>query len=1066
MAIYTADVVWRDFATDGVPSGGNHAPIKADIRAWGRGLEAIIAAGVLSGAVWKATKSALDSDLEHAADTAGIVYADSAPGNNGIYTKNLASGLGSWTQRFSYLPGYQFIACSDVGAGTANAIQITSSIPAPSSPGVALFNTNVYRANTGEVTISLNGATAKPMVTASGLALGSGYLQTGMRVLFVDDGAQYRLVTDVASAAIQAAAEAARDIAVAAAASVLVVDYNSISALSAASVYDGAQFVRLAGYAAAGDGGGALYKRVALEPTHAGKVQSGDGKWWEIAESVPTTAMFGVVADGVTQTQTSFQAAITAAHAIGCGCLYIPAGIYLISGIITNPGIRIYGAGRNLTTIKKTGLLNLFVAAGASFSEGTNNTLAANVVAGSRSITLGAGYAAAFAVGQTCILKDEGPWGGLYSGTPPRNGEFVTIQNITGDVVTFWSPIRLSYTTANTARLVAINQLHNVSYSDFTVVMDDTQDPHEMWNNGPNPSDITTVGAAFSGVALYRPEFRNIEVRNALGPGIMLAGCLNARISSFRGSDFGSATTGTVLPDSTDGTGGFGYGICEAELNEGLVATDLEFERVRHGYTSVGGNQFYNDCGVPTGSIIANGVHRDAKDMAWDTHAQGDGIVFDNLVAIGGRGCGFQIRSRRHRVLNCTAINCAAAGLWVRGGASSNSLQGNSCDIENFRAFNTNTSTYYPGGINWTNYGAIVDDGNDTTIDGARVSGSGGPLITMGGFIAPLRPSYRNIRGDALCQITTTKPYAVDIIQIGIEGKARIDGLEVRSADGRVTHLIYRARAGDQIAMHNIHGIGHTGDVYASGGRDGIIDGSVALTNSDAPMLAQSSPKVFLDDFDGTALKPGWTTVKGSNGSCALAAIASLPNGCIRLTTGADAGGTMALNGTQIAGELNWRPDVGGLATEFRVKMNAVTNVAVFVGLTDQVAALEMPFELGAGDALTSNASNACGVLFDTAADTDNWWFCGVKADTDATKQDSGKAPVGTSWERWRIVVATDGTARFYWEGALVGTIMTNATTPSTRLCLVVAALSRSSASRLIDVDYIAAEQTRTSVTS
>lgn len=51
--------------------------------------------------------------------------------------------------------------------------------------------------------------------------------------------------------------------------------------------------IRLDGYASAGDGGGALYKPVAAEPTHAGKLQTSDGQWWELAEAVLTPQMFG-----------------------------------------------------------------------------------------------------------------------------------------------------------------------------------------------------------------------------------------------------------------------------------------------------------------------------------------------------------------------------------------------------------------------------------------------------------------------------------------------------------------------------------------------------------------------------------------------------------------------------------------------------------------------------------------------------------------------------------------------------------------------------------------------------
>jgi hypothetical protein len=116
-----------------------------------------------------------------------------------------------------------------------------------------------------------------------------------------------------------------------------------------------------------------------------------------------------------------------------------------------------------------------------------------------------------------------------------------------------------------------------------------------------------------------------------------------------------------------------------------------------------------------------------------------------------------------------------------------------------------------------------------------------------------------------------------------------------------------------------------------------------------------------------------------------------------------------------------------------------------------------MPFTLGASDAITSNATNAVGVVFDTGADTDNWWLVGVKADVDATAQNAGSAPTANTMETWRIVVSVAGAATFFRNGTQVGTQMSNAVTAnaSNPLVPVVAAFSRGAASRTIDVDYI-----------
>lgn len=211
------------------------------------------------------------------------------------------------------------------------------------------------------------------------------------------------------------------------------------------------------------------------------------------------------------------------------------------------------------------------------------------------------------------------------------------------------------------------------------------------------------------------------------------------------------------------------------------------------------------------------------------------------------------------------------------------------------------------------------------------------------------------------------------------------------------------------------------------------------------------------DDFVGEEIDSyRWQSLIGTDPSCVQAVmLADQERGLVRLTTGADAGGTMALNGVQLHSQLNWRADQGMLVWEGRVRISAITSVAVFIGLTDQRAALEMPFTLGAGDALTSNATNAAGVLFDTGADIDRWWVVGVAADVDAAKQDSAVAPSANTFETWRIELSAAGVATFYRNGAAIGSAMIDALTASALLTPVVAAFSRGAASRNVDVDLI-----------
>ncbi|GLS34417.1 hypothetical protein GCM10010869_00050 [Mesorhizobium tianshanense] len=77
--------------------------------------------------------------------------------------------------------------------------------------------------------------------------------------------------------------------------------YSSKAGMTGLTVPVGITALRVNGYAAAGDGGAAIYKRVASQPAHPGKFQSADGAWWEITLSdvIPVKA-FGAKGDGVT----------------------------------------------------------------------------------------------------------------------------------------------------------------------------------------------------------------------------------------------------------------------------------------------------------------------------------------------------------------------------------------------------------------------------------------------------------------------------------------------------------------------------------------------------------------------------------------------------------------------------------------------------------------------------------------------------------------------------------------------------------------------------------------------
>lgn len=203
-----ANTIFRDFVTDGVPASGANKPRKSKIREWGTWLEGVITAFTSNGGLIYTSKAAMDGDLAHAANSSAWVIGDATVANNGIYQKLGISGAGSWT-RVADLP-YSYIQATDAGAGTPNAILASSSIPIPAADAGALIAFKVFEANTGSpVTVAFNGAGALTIKTNPGNDLQAGYLVAGMVVAGYKSGSTFRLLSDPASAAIQAAAEAA-----------------------------------------------------------------------------------------------------------------------------------------------------------------------------------------------------------------------------------------------------------------------------------------------------------------------------------------------------------------------------------------------------------------------------------------------------------------------------------------------------------------------------------------------------------------------------------------------------------------------------------------------------------------------------------------------------------------------------------------------------------------------------------------------------------------------------------------------------------------------------------------
>lgn len=218
----------------------------------------------------------------------------------------------------------------------------------------------------------------------------------------------------------------------------------------------------------------------------------------------------------------------------------------------------------------------------------------------------------------------------------------------------------------------------------------------------------------------------------------------------------------------------------------------------------------------------------------------------------------------------------------------------------------------------------------------------------------------------------------------------------------------------------------------------------------------------YFDDFIGDALDARWNIVEGTDSATSDAAIlAGGMGGVLRFTTG-DAGTGLAADMIQMTQALQWQASNGGLYIQARLKLSAITTCYAFLGFTD-VVTLEAPIiSAASADTLTTTATDAVGIMFDTRMTTDNWWLTGVANDVDATHQNSGYAPVADTWETWRVELSAAGVATFFRNGIQVGTAMTGAVTAGADLTPTFNVGKTSvAASMTADLDYIAVGMNR-----
>ena len=235
--------------------------------------------------------------------------------------------------------------------------------------------------------------------------------------------------------------------------------------------------------------------------------------------------------------------------------------------------------------------------------------------------------------------------------------------------------------------------------------------------------------------------------------------------------------------------------------------------------------------------------------------------------------------------------------------------------------------------------------------------------------------------------------------------------------------------------------------VYKKSGGDELVVAAGGRINTTAVVS-------YFTDFLGDALEDELLAGIGSGTGNAVA-ISIGEGGRVEIkTSSADA--AIGANGTSLGlGALNWKANQDGLMLEARIQFDAITDVMAFIGFTDTLGStVEAPIFLNAAD-IDSDATDACGVIFDTDGTTDQWCHGGVKNNTDTAPDYSGAAPTAATWHTVRVEVSAAGAVQGFIDGVPIGEPVANAVTVTVPLCPIIFVANRGGAARNVLVDYL-----------
>lgn len=668
----------------------------------------------------------------------------------------------------------------------------------------------------------------------------------------------------------------------------------------------------------------------------------------------------------------------------------------------------------------------------------------------------------AFAVGDVVKIISDDLTEGSHADQNQREGEMAVIGAIVSNEVYFYSKLR--YTYATNIRIAKINKDRIFHMSNIEIVGDDGL---TIDNNIRN---------AVVADGYYRPELFSCSITNWGNGGFQTIGCYQGISINISGD--------TLLTQGTQDR--YGYLITDTG-GKGHQHHNIRAINVRHAYTTnwLGVDADDADIGKYgrcNDVSIYNGLGINCQNAPFDTHPDADGVDFYNCKAQGsyvgvvGEAWGFQARGWNVRFHNCVAET--QGGFVIRGGGTGTSSKGRTKNIEltncrhymlpgitdsfpyalralgesgdeitglfiqNFRSYTPSGQTNAP--VARFDYTTLYFDRMDLQADmagtnqnviqtaNATVRGKG-LRFDFSGSSGSGFDLFRTFSGNDVIEIDD-----IDIRAGSVSWRDLVDYNSVASK-GTFTNLCWDLPPTDQDGARNNSSATHV-MAYAGGW--------------DTQWLGQKIEDHYIGHSLDSTL---WASAVGTDAQCAVSVQFGAQRGAVRLIFGGDAAVDMAANGALKAGQLAWRPQDGTMFIESRFTPSSVSNMAFFVGFTDTTS-LEMPFAVGASDAVTATATDAFGIIFDTAADTDVVWGVAVKAGVVQTAVNLGNA-LTTGQVRWRVVCDINGNVTFWRNGVQVSGTISAGVTTSAILAPVECGFSRTTTSKYVQIDYTTVSQ-------